>query len=213
MINQKQQKEMLDYLVAKLENNYSNVTPMTRKLSHDIETNYIKLDDGLLILVDKGFLIKEKGRNVNTLRTVYGKALNFTKENYNNSNVGFITYKDGKNFFRSAAPKHHFKADDNHSLKRYSEDMDKMIFFRPEEKFVYGHNGTMQYYQPDSKKLNQGIITYKFDPVILDYSHIDSKRIFKPSNKPSEKDHIWTSDEFMDEDLKLSGGILMPYKK
>lgn len=55
MINQKQQKEMLDYLVAKLENNYSNVTPMTRKLSHDIETNYIKLDDGLLILVDKGF--------------------------------------------------------------------------------------------------------------------------------------------------------------
>lgn len=214
MINKKQQKEMLDYLVAKLENSYSNVNPMTRKLSHNIDTNYIKVDDGLLLLIDKGFLVKENERNVNALDTVYRKALNFTKSNYDNSNVGLIIYKDGKNFFRAAATKHHYKSDKGLSLKKYNdEQLHKMIFFRPEEKFVYENSGTMQYYQPESEKLSQGIVTYEFEPVIFDYSHINSNSRFKPTNKPSEKDHIWTSNKFMDEDVKLSGGIIIPYKE
>lgn len=214
MISQKQQKEMLDYLIAKLENNYSNVNPMTRKLSHGIDTTYIKVDDGLLLLIDKGFLVKENGRNINTLEKVYDKALNFSKAKYNNHNVGLVVYKDGENFFRAAAPKHHYKSEKGLSLKNYSnKDLHKMIFFRPEEKFIYKTTGNVQYYQPKSEMLKQGIITYEFEPVIFDYSHIDSNTRFKPHNKASEKDYLWINGEFIDEDIILSNGLIMPYKK
>lgn len=214
MINKKQQMEMLDYLVAKLENNYSKVDPMSRKLSHGIDTNYIKVDDGLLLLIDKWFLVKENGKNINTLKDIYGKALNFSKANYGNQNVGFIVYKDGENFFRAGAPRQYYKSEKGLSLKNYSdEELHRMIFFRPEEKFIYDSTGNVQYYQPVSERLKQGIITYKFKPVIFDYSHIDSNTRFKPSNKASEKYHIWTSGELIDEDIRLSNGMIIPYKK
>ncbi|MEM4637470.1 MAG: hypothetical protein QXK76_00410 [Candidatus Woesearchaeota archaeon] len=212
MITQKQQKEMLDYIVSKLEGNYSNVDPMTRKLSHGIDTNYIKVDDGLILLVDKFFLVKEGINNKNTLKDIYAKAINFSKEKYNNCNVGFIFYKDGKNFFRAAAPKHYYKSK-GLSLKNYSEkEIKRIIFFRPEEKFVYDIKGILQYYQPKSEKLEEGIITYEFEPVIFDYSHIDPRSRFKPQNRISKKDHIWINGEFTNENIKVSNGIIISYK-
>lgn len=214
MINQKQQKEMLDYLVARLEKNYSNVTPMTRKISHGIDTNYIKVDDGLLLLIDKGFSVKENGKNLNTLGIVHNAALNFSRQNYGNSNVGFIIYKDGENFFRPAADRHSYKSEHGLSLKNYDdEDFSRMILFRPEEKYIFDKKEELQYFQPEAEGLKKGIYTFDFKPVIFDYSHIDAYHKFKPKNKPSERDHIFSNDRFMDEDIMLSGGFIIPYKK
>ncbi len=211
MINKKQQKEMLDYLVAKLENNYSTVDPKKSQPYNGISANYIKLDDGLLLLIDQGFLAKQGTHNMNMLNPIYNSSLNYAAKNFDNTNVGFIIFKDGKNFFKSAADKHSYKSR-GLSLKNYSdEDMTRMIMFRPEEKYVFDKkNGALQYFQPG---LGSGIATYEFTPVIFDYSHIDEYQEFKPKNKPSERDHIFIRDEFMDEDIKLSGGIIVPYKK
>lgn len=215
MINQKQQKEMLDYLVAKLENSYSNVDPKKSQSYNGINANYIKLDNGLLLLADQGFLTKNGTHNINMLNLIYANALNYTKKNFDNANVGFIIYKDGENFFKSAAGKHSYKSKRGLSLKNYSdEDLTRMIIFRPEEKYIFDKkDGILQYFQSSKSETGSGIATYEFKPVIFDYSHIDQYQKFKPHNKPSERDHIFTSDEFMDEDMVLSNGMLVPYKE
>lgn len=203
---------MLDYIISKLEKNYSTIEPKKSKPYNGIVANYIKLDNGLLLLIDQGFIVKEGKRNTNTLIPIYSSAIAYTRDKFNNDNVGFLIYKDGKKFFRAAAPKNYYKAEKRLSLKNYTdEQLRKMIFFRPEEKFIYDMNKKLQYYQPKSERLSEGIITYKFEPVIFDYSHIDSHSRFKPTNKPSEKNHIWTEFEFINEDIILYKGKIIPY--
>ncbi|GIU69484.1 MAG: hypothetical protein KatS3mg002_0720 [Candidatus Woesearchaeota archaeon] len=202
---------MLDYLISKLEKNYSIVEPKKSKPYQGIIANYIKLDDGILLLVDQGFLVG-KGKKTNTLIPIYHSAINYTKDKFQNNNVGFIIYKDGKNFFRAAAPKHYYKAEKRLSLKNYTdEELKRMIFFRPEEKFVYDIKRKLHYYQPESDRLSEGIVTYTFKPVIFDYSHIDSYKRFKPNNKASEKNYIWTNKEYTNKDITLINGNIIEY--
>lgn len=219
MITTEKRKKMLDYIVSKLEPNYSKVEPMTRRLSHTIETTYVKVNDGILLLVDKGFLVKDDNTKYNTLyntlHDIYNKACAYSQLNYSKNNVGFIIYKDGKKFFRAAAPRHQFKANKNLSLKNYKDKMHNLIFFTPEEKFIYNlskksqNSGILNYYQPESEKLKEGIILYEFQPVIFDYSQINSNVKFKPKNGPSQKDHLWINNNFINENIKLQNGNII----
>lgn len=212
-IDKNKQKEMLEYLVSKLEKNYKNITPNCKEF-FGIPTNYIKVDDGLLLIVDKGFLKKENRKIINILENIYITALKFTNQYYKNRNVAVIFYKDEKNFFRPAGPRHYYKIKKKLSMKNYTyEDMNKIIFFRPEEKFIYEKKGLIQYYQPKSQRLEEEIVSYRFVPIIFDYSHINNYEKYKLFNNYSQKDHMWINKETINTDVLIKNGLIISSQK
>jgi len=128
------------------------------------------------------------------------------------SSVAMVFYKDGKTFFRSAAKDNNFKGSLDLSLKNYtSEQIQRMIMFRPEEAYMAGRCGVLQYYQPKSDRLDEALATFGFEPVRFDYSHIDSRERFKPQNRDSSKLFIWSPDrkEELTDDIRLSKDFLV----
>jgi hypothetical protein len=88
-----------------------------------------------------------------------------------------------------------------------------MIEFRPEEIFVRGiRNRRVQYYQPASERLNEGIEHFVFDNVLFDYSHIPAEQRFGDIEKTSERLFIWDKDKRRHWDcaLGLYKGLLLP---
>jgi len=62
------------------------------------------------------------------------------------------------------------------SLKRYSQEaLQKMVHLRGVEKLILekaGSHSTVPYYQPETDRLPESVRAYKFQPVMLDYSHV-----------------------------------------
>lgn len=84
-----------------------------------------------------------------------------------------IFYKDGENFMVRLGARGAFKKD-SRSLKRYTdEQINKMVHLRGLEKSVL-ENGlaALDYYQPKTERLDEGIRIFRMVPVIFDYSHI-----------------------------------------
>jgi len=194
MVSKQQKKQMLDYLVTKLEGSEERVIPVKRKLVLGIESSYIMLgSDGMVFLVDQHYPAEK-------LENIYSA----NRENYPRFGVVFL--KDSKTFFRSAAAANYFKKEHELSLKHYSNDaMQNMILLRPEEIFVRGlaNQAWLQYYQPDSPRLEEALASFKFGPVEFDYSHIPSERRFGSITQESKRLFIWHKRVETREDLAL----------
>lgn len=202
MASKKEKASMRDFLVDKLKSHHSLVEPKTSHLIGDSEdVNYIEVDNAVVFLIDRPY----RGRKFQ--RTI--EDLNRIKE----ERLSFVFYKDGRNFFRSAARQNHFKRNDL-SLKNYtSEEVNQMIKTRPEEMFLWSSRRPwLQYYQPNSSELEEGLRSFKFGRVNYDYSHIPSSE-FVSSDKDSDKLLIWTEDRFFNSGLKVSGGYLTQQKQ
>jgi hypothetical protein len=196
MVGKKQKKQMFDFLVSKLESSAEKVVPRTKKIVEDLDTNYILIDDrGLVISIDQHYTAKRFEELLSIIQRQ-------TREGRNN--IAYVFYKDGETFFRSAAKDNHFKSDKGLSLKNYdNEEMRRIMLLRPEEIMVRERRKFLQYYQPESQRLEEGIETFGFDPVIYNYSHIPEKERFGPLEKPSERLHIWTERHSQQGDLRL----------
>ena len=194
---------MLDYLVDKLESSEDLVQPVSKELN-GIKTNYILFGqdrtDGILVLVDKKFT-KGKFNNLDSSIT-YAKTKEGEKR-FNRAN--YIFMKDGTNFFRSAAKDNRFKSNKDLSLKYYSNgDINNMILMSPVEILSKDKKfGYVQYYQPESSRLEEGVLTCSFSNVEFDYSHIENNR-FKPTNKDSKRLFLANFERFDNCDLKLN---------
>lgn len=199
MTTKAQKDEALEYLVNRLEGSAEKVIPARKVLAGDNETRYVLVgDDGIVFSIDRTYTERDF---LNILRTAREKK----------PKVAFVFYKDGKTFFRSAAQDNHFKTDDR-SLKNYNnEDMNKMILVSPGEKIMSrGNCPWLQYYQPESARLSQGIVSYRFAPVHFDYSHIDRNQRFKPENRDSERLKIWTDRSENSGLLTLNDRLVVP---
>ena len=86
--------------------------------------------------------------------------------------------------------------------------MHRMMLLRPEEIKVNSNSSHLQYYQPDSERLNEGIVSFGFKPVTFDYSHIDSYERFKPEDKNSTRLCIWDEKIISSNKLKLQRNFL-----
>ena len=195
---------MRDYFVSKLEGSNSIIEPNMREIVPGIHSNYIRIGercrDGIVLLIDQIY------KN-NALDEIYYKVRR------NIGNVGLVLFKDGNTFFRNAAERHYDRLRGDRSLKHYTdEDMRQMILIRPEEGFLCGIRTWLQYYQPKSDRLDEGLVSYKFEPVHFDYSHIDSRDRFKPHNTDSKKMKIWTRKESTNKKLVLDSGYLKERK-
>ncbi len=197
MVSKRDQNNMRDYIFASLEGAHLKIEPRSKELISGIKSHYLVLDDnGIVILVDRVY----PGETLPNLMRLVKEA---------RPNVGAVLFKDGETFFRSAAEDKRFKKDQGLSLKNYSDDkIHRMMLLRPEEIFLGNRNGEVQYYQPESERLDKGIETFRFAPVIYDYSHILSCDRFGPVTEKSKKLFIWENREHYDGNLILANGRL-----
>jgi len=173
--------QQADYLVESLRGSDERVEPKTKIIVGDADTNYILVgENGIVLLVDRVYPNE-------TFRRAYNLAIE------KKSKIGVVFFKDGETFFRNAAETHGFKERYDLSLKNYNpEQVRQMISFRPEEIFAHGTGREwLQYYQPSSGRLEQGLESFKFVPVTFDYSHIPEGR-FQPEDRDSKRIHLWT---------------------
>lgn len=120
-----------------------------------------------------------------------------------------VVLKEGTTYFRSAAEDVHFKRDDR-SLKHYSvDDVNRMILTRPEEQAVLKSSKTIQYYQPASSRLSEGLATIGFEPVAYDYTHLPADW-FRPAEKDSTRLFLNTPLSLLDGPLCLGARALIP---
>lgn len=184
MTTQRQRDEMRDFLVAKLSHNGNVVEPIRREIipGSRINSGYIKVNNcGLVVLVDETYTGKQ-------FEIAYQKAL---RQFPNNS--AFVFLKDGKTYFRSAAAKNYYKKEHGFSLKHLTEEqMRNLILLSPAEKIIFESGGSMiQYYQPQSAKLEEGLESFRFTPAPFDRSHIPSSRRYGPEQEDSKRLAIW----------------------
>jgi len=174
MASQRQKSQMRDYLVGKLDGNGDKIEPCTNELISGINSNYLLLgEDEVVLLADQVYP-----------RDSFQRLWNFLRRD---KCVGVVVLKDGQTFFRSAAKRNYFKKNRGLSLKNYTdEDMYRMLLLRPEEVFLK-NRGQVQYYQPDSDRLDECVVSFRFSPVIFDYSHITAPNRFKPQADSSRK--------------------------
>ena len=66
----------------------------------------------------------------------------------------------------------------------------------------------MQYFQPVSPRLEEGIVSYKFKTVTFDYSHVDSRERFKPQDRQSDRLHIWIDMRLNKDEIVFDKGYL-----
>ena len=181
MVKKADQQRMLDYIVARLVGSEEKIIPIRKRIFEGLEANIILVgNDGVVLMVDKIYP-----------KNLFQRLHDFSKQG--KERVASVVFKDGKTFFRSAAEKNYFKKDNLLSLKNYSsDDMQRMILLRPEEITLANRNfGRVQYFQPGSPRMEEGLETFRFNPVEFDYSHIDSKYRFKPQDTSSRRLHIW----------------------
>jgi len=199
MVNQKQKARMMDYLVASLEDSVPKIQPARNQVINGLEADCILVgNEGVVLLVDKTF------GNDSFRRIWIGASSQF------GNNIGIVFYKDGQTFFRSAAPDKFFKKSKGLSLKGYSnEDMQRMITTRPEEALAIGRREWLQYFQPESERLQEGVVSFKFSPVTFDYSHIDRTVQFRPEDRKSAKLYVWREKREHSNSLELKEGYLI----
>lgn len=199
MVNQKQKARMTDYVVACLEGSGPKIQPVRNQNVQGLEASCILVgNEGVVLLVDQVFPRDSFRRLWTSACSQFG------------NNVGIVFYKDGKIFFRSAAPSKFFKKGKGLSLKGYSdEDIQRMITTRPEEALAIERGRRLQYFQPESERLSEGLVSFKFSPVTFDYSHIDSSVQFKPENRESAKLYIWREKSEHTGELELKDGYLI----
>jgi len=149
--------------------------------------NYLELANGS----EKGVIIPVYSHIANQDQKIRNLPLMYYSDL--SSKPAFIFYKDGENFFRSAAQENSFKSRNRLALKHYSMDeVNRMILLSPEERLIRNIRPYLQYYQPKSERLEEMLVTFKFKPVEYDYSHIPSDSSFIPTNKSSERIFLWS---------------------
>jgi hypothetical protein len=200
MVSVKDKKTMQDYIASRLDGSGSPV------LSVKGDANLIVLkDNGLVLLVDEAFGKDQFARLFAKAAGVYSSA------------PAVVFYKDGKTFFRDGAygekaglKGNRYKAKYGLSLKNYTdEQINKMITLRPEELFMTDRKPWLQYYQPASEQLAEGIESFQFKPVTFDYSHIDSNTRFRPDDRDSSRLSMWLKRNHNGALLDLQNGYLV----
>ena len=195
----REKRRAMEYVTERLDGSGENLNSNESRINGK-KFNYIRVgDDGIVLMVDRKFG-----------KTDFNRLYNETRMRF--ERVAPLFFKDGNTFFRSAAEKNYFKKENELSLKEYTDaEMHRMMLLTPEELKVIERGGrTIQYYQPDSERLHEGIVEFNFGPVMFDYSHIPRDERFGPETRESERLKIWTLAEDLPLELRLDGNYLVP---
>lgn len=198
------QQGMLEYVVRQLTTGGHTVQPVEKKVIGDHRSRYVKVDGkkGLVLLIDRHFG-----------RADFEQLRSGAREQFEHVAVVFL--KDGVTYFRSDARHGHARTR-GRSLKHYSaQDANRMLLLRPEEISEWERIRTvdektaaeriLQYYQPSSERLREGVVTFEFRPVTFDYSHVEEIHL---PRRESKRVYEWTDRWERRGALKLEGDFL-----
>lgn len=204
----RQKREMAEFLCDLLERGGASVSIEERKLfsGEPIVSHYLKVSDargdGRVFCVDRAYPGDKFERVVRSLRQRYDR-------------FAPVFYKDGSTFFRTAAPLAHGKRD-GRSMKRYgSRQANATLQLRPEERLWRGSRDDrlMQYFQPDSDRLDTALVTVTLKPVRFDYEHLrGDSSVYQPDNTNSKRLFIISHRDDCDEPVYLNDRDLRPVK-
>ncbi len=227
MTSKAQKKDMLDYIVERLGNSGEMLEPRSDS-EFGIKASYIRVGaHGLVLLIDRTFSRKE-------FNMLYSRAENYAAltETYAPTGepitkLAVVFFKDGKTYFKSAA-KDIASAQRDGSLKQYtSQDLHRFISCQHSEKRIIEQTihsprkrTRIQYYQPESDRLSQALVSFTFRPVMLDYRHLAQSaidnlvyhgKVTSRENPTAEssKMYIWTEEQIICTDLALPGNALV----
>jgi len=211
MPTEQEQDRMLEYIVENLRATMLFVEPRKRNIVSSIDTNIVEVGKyGAVLLVDQPYPKRKNKKKINPIAPL----IYYLNKN-GRPRVAVVFYKDGETFFVSEASRNPGMREWNRFQDfrkggvKYSEvggldPIQRMIHLSEEEReivkrdFFYnglGHNGNIQYYQPESAKLKEMIVTFSFETVRLNYQGYETKaqRIsgYIPNSQPSEKLKIW----------------------
>ncbi len=190
---QTSKKERLEQMVSHLSQNlehYNQYKFEKRDFDGTGIVYYLAKDRDAIVLLPKNTYTEEQFRALGNTIKNRGYVFNF------------LFYKDGVDFFRSAADEEGtglqgktFKLKEDGTLKNYShEDMYRMIQLTKPEIMTREKLKTVHYYQPKSEKLEEGIVSFDFDNVVHDYSHIPASARYGPVTKNSKLIYMWNKD-------------------
>lgn len=191
---------MKDFLVDRIVSADFGVKPVSKEICGE-KVDYLNVDNGTS---KKMILLVGDKYSEERFKPFYEKARGQFGENF-----GTVFYKDGKTFFRSYALTVRVTEKRQRSLRNYDEaEIRRMILLTPEE-ITASHRGFVQYYQPESERLSEGLRTFKFVPVNYDYGYLpsdDGRKI--PAEKDSPRLFLWDSDFFCDGFLGIYSGLV-----
>ena len=161
-------------------------------------------------ITDTGVLVAEKTALVETPRVIdvvlangISSAKDFEKRYRENARSQVYTapilYKDGITAFVRMVERNPSWINDK-SLKNYtSQQINQMLHLRKIEKTIMTSWGkVIQFYQPETERLQESIRDVKLDRVLLDYSHID------PSHDAADfVSDRWSVDYKLPEDVSI----------
>ncbi len=204
MIGKEGRRLMKDYVMDHLD---SDSKP---KLYMRGDIDAIIVSEGMIFLVDQKY-------GQSDFVKFYQGAKSIT------NNSAFLFYKDGETFFRSVLsgeektglnPKW-AALSPRGTLRKYRDQKTNLISSTPEEKYLFDRTktrlirpGVIQYYQPNSPRLEQGIEDFHFKNVIYDYTLLNDDTL--PPTEVSEKVLLWDERRHNNGRFRLLDGILVP---
>jgi hypothetical protein len=215
MPSNKQKNSMSEYIASKLEQSGHSVEEEALRFTWDTkDTRILKVDNdqGVLLIDDPSHYTCNRGKFIGRTE----KAISELKK-MGFSLPSFVFYKDGKNFFRNPQSQSNdlqgirSKFEEDRSLKNYSpEDLSRILELRPVEKLILNKRiGRLEYYQPDSKRLEECIKGFGLKPVTLDYSHLSEKERFGPVQRQSKTLYLIEDESTMPGPLTVMDGHLV----
>ncbi len=187
----KKKKERIEQMLNYLEYYFflKNIvfTKSVSNFSYLVKDNNTKDNLGIILIPNKSCLTKKKLLNERSNLVKYTIYINS------------IFYKDGKNFYQRMVDTNSSWRTDK-SLKNYSSyEINQIIRLTDLERLVatnydlyymsepeYLKNKILTYYQPQTQRLNDGIIKRKIKSVILDYDHIPQNERFTSEQELSK---------------------------
>jgi len=197
-ISQEEREAMMKYVLENLDKSIDHITPVVSKeLVSGIKSDYILLgesidgkivDYGAIFLVDTDY----PKDSLEEAYSTFDKNLTFSPLIYKDGENFFrhVTkhkrkdHEDGKIIRKSIRYEGDYveeqrlrKMELSRSKETYREglhgykasEMHNKIMFSPEERFLFTLNKTLQYYQPESKMLEECLTTIEYDPIIPSY--------------------------------------------
>jgi len=197
MVSRKQKQDMKDFLVAGLEGFGLNIEPCTKPIVEKKDSSYVLVGSkGIVLLIDRPYA-------KDAFLKLHSQARQSKRD------VAVVLFKDGKSYFRSAKHRGHQRRKKGRSLERYSVgDLQKLLMLHPIESFLAENRSYVQYYQPDSPRLNEGIECFQFKPIVFDYTHIPETKRFGPEKEKSKSLFLWKYRGHLEGSLVLDGDYL-----
>ncbi|MFA6088916.1 MAG: hypothetical protein WC755_03565 [Candidatus Woesearchaeota archaeon] len=125
-----------------------------------------------------------------------------------------LFYKDGKKYFRCGLNRDgdlmslRRKQFDNRSLKHYTdEQLRRSITLAHPERIIQERKDKISYYQPESERLEEEIISFVYKPIVFDYSHIPASQRFGPVQQESKQYFEWIRK------IEHNGTFQTPFKR